>query len=80
VRIDVENLTNKEWTVSLLDRVPFTEQEDLTIDWSAAPQPTTMDHKDQRGVLHWKLDIKAGETQSVNLGTTITWPEKIVLP
>jgi uncharacterized protein (TIGR02231 family) len=79
VRIDVENLTNKEWTVSLLDRVPFTEQEDLTIDWSAAPQPTTTDHKDQRGVLHWKLDIKAGETQSVNLGTTITWPEGMVL-
>ena len=52
VRIDVENLTNKEWTVSLLDRVPFTEQEDLTIDWPAAPKPTTTDHKDQRGVLH----------------------------
>jgi hypothetical protein len=79
VRIDVENLTDKAWAVTLLDRVPFTEQEDLTIDWSATPRPTTTDHKDQRGVLHWNLDVEVGKTQSVKLDTTITWPDGMVL-
>ena len=79
VRIDVENLTDKAWAVTLLDRVPFTEQEDLSIDWSAAPRPTTTDHKDRRGVLHWDLNLEAGETQSVKLDTKITWPEGMVL-
>ena len=79
VRIDVENLTDKAWAVTLLDRVPFTEQEDLSIDWSAAPRPTTTDHKDRRGVLHWELNLGAGETQSVKLDTKITWPEGMVL-
>jgi uncharacterized protein (TIGR02231 family) len=79
VRIDVENLTDKAWAVTLFDRVPFTEQEDLTIDWSATPRPTTTDHKDQRGVLHWNLDVEVGKTQSVKLDTTITWPDGMVL-
>jgi uncharacterized protein (TIGR02231 family) len=75
VRIDVENLTDKAWNVTLLDRVPFTEQEDLSIEWSATPRPTTIDHKDRRGILHWDLNVKSGETQSVQLNTKITWPE-----
>jgi uncharacterized protein (TIGR02231 family) len=79
VRIGVENITDKAWAVTLLDRVPFTEQEDLTIDWSATPRPTTIGYKDQRGVLHWNLDVKAGEIQSVKLDTTITWPDGMVL-
>ena len=79
VRIGVENITDKAWAVTLLDRVPFTEQEDLTIDWSATPRPTTIGYKDQRGVLHWNLDVKSGEIQSVKLDTTITWPDGMVL-
>ncbi|MDE1131311.1 MAG: DUF4139 domain-containing protein [Ascidiaceihabitans sp.] len=79
VRIDVENLTGEDWNVTLLDRVPYAEQEDLIIDWSAAPRPTTTDYEDMRGVLHWDLDIKSGTTQSVNLKTKITWPEGMVL-
>ena len=79
VRIDVENLTGDDWDVTLLDRVPYAEQEDLIIDWSAAPRPTTTDYEDMRSVLHWDLDIKSGTTQSVNLKTKITWPEGMVL-
>lgn len=75
VRIDVENLTDRDWNVTLLDRVPFTEQEDLTIDWSANPRPTTTDHKDRRGILHWDLLVMAEDSQSVTLRTKITWPE-----
>jgi uncharacterized protein (TIGR02231 family) len=79
VRIDVENLTDKAWNVTLLDRVPFTEQEDLSIEWTAVPRPTTTDHKDRRGILHWDLDVAAGDTQSIKLDTKITWPEGMVL-
>jgi uncharacterized protein (TIGR02231 family) len=79
VRIDVENLTGEAWNITMLDRVPFTEQEDLTIDWSATPRPITTDYKDQRGVLHWDLDVNAGETQSIKLDTKITWPDGMVL-
>ncbi len=34
VRINVDNLTGEDWNVTLLDRVPYAEQEDLIIDWS----------------------------------------------
>ena len=34
VRIEVENLTSQAWDVTLRDVVPYSEQEDLVIDWS----------------------------------------------
>lgn len=79
VRIDVENLTDRAWPVTLIDRVPFTEQEDLNIDWSTTPRPDATNYKDQRGILRWDLDVAAGSTQSVTLDTTITWPEGMEL-
>lgn len=79
VRIDVENLTDQAWPVTLIDRVPFTEQEDLNIDWSTTPRPDATNYKDQRGILQWDLDVAAGSTQSVTLDTTITWPEGMEL-
>lgn len=79
IRIGVENLSDKAWNLTLLDRVPFTEQEDLRIDWSASPRPTTTDHNDRRGVLHWDLEVDAGQTQSIILDTKITWPEGMIL-
>ena len=79
VRIDVENLTGETWAVTLLDSVPHTEQEDLEITWSAAPRPTDENYEDQRGILHWALDMDAGEKQSISLKTKISWPDGMVL-
>ena len=79
VRIDVENLTDEAWEISILDRVPFTEQENLEIDWSSSPNPSTIDYKDQRGILKWDFEVNKGETNTITLNTKITWPEGMIL-
>jgi uncharacterized protein (TIGR02231 family) len=79
IRIDVENLTGDTWAVSLLDSVPHTEQEDLSITWSAAPRPTSENDEDRRGILRWALDMEPGEKQSISLKTKITWPDGMIL-
>ncbi len=74
VRITVENLTDKTWTVTLSDQVPYSEQEDLQVSWTAAPRPARVDHEDERGILEWDIELAPGNTSEVRLETDIRWP------
>ncbi|SLN20562.1 hypothetical protein PEL8287_00853 [Roseovarius litorisediminis] len=79
VRIEVENLTGESWPINLLDRVPYSEQEDLEIAWQAQPRPTEQDVDGKRGVLAWEFTLPAGETQEITLDHDLEWPEGKVL-
>ncbi len=79
VLIEVENLTGEPWAIELIDRVPFSEQEDLEISWGARPRPSVQDVDGQRGVLQWDFDLPAGETQKITLNHTLEWPDGKIL-
>lgn len=79
VRITIENLTDRAWDITLADQVPYSEQEDLDINWSAAPQPTRENVDDARGILEWDLTLSAGQTAQVRLDSDIRWPDGQVL-
>ena len=71
----LKNLSAEVWPIHLLDRVPYSEQEDLEISYTADPAPTQTDVKGQRGILAWEFDIAVGETKAVTLNHLIRWPE-----
>lgn len=75
VLVEVENLTGETWPLRLLDRVPYTEQEELIIDWSADPAPTETNVDMWRGILGWDILLEPGGSQRIQLDTSITWPE-----
>ncbi|THH36595.1 mucoidy inhibitor MuiA family protein [Aliishimia ponticola] len=75
VRIDIANLTERAWSVELIDRIPYSEQEDLVIDFTAQPKPDVTDREDDRGVLQWTLDMAPGAATSVTTRWTMKWPE-----
>jgi Domain of unknown function (DUF4139) len=77
--LKVENLTDETWPVRLLDQVPYSEQEDLEITYSATPAPTETDVDGQRGILAWEFDLPAGATKEITLDHVISWPEGKVL-
>lgn len=79
VRIEVENLTGEVWPLRLLDRVPYSEQEDLEITWTAQPRPTEEDVDGKRGVMAWEFEIAPGATQEIAVGHRIEWPEGMQL-
>ncbi|MWB76498.1 mucoidy inhibitor MuiA family protein [Pseudooceanicola sp. 216_PA32_1] len=79
VEIEIRNLTGEAWDLRLLDQVPYSEQEDLEIDWTASPQPTETDVDGDRGVLAWTFPLAAGATQTVTLDHRITWPTDKIL-
>jgi len=79
VRIDVTNLTSEPWDVRLLDQVPYSEQDDLLIQWSATPKVSEQDVDGKRGILAWDFALPAGASQQIMLDQTIDWPIDKVL-
>ena len=73
--ITVENTGDQDWTVRLLDQVPYTEQDDLEIEVTATPEPTETDVDGQRGILAWEFDLAAGAKETITLEHTLSWPE-----
>lgn len=79
VLITLRNLTAGEWTVRLRDRVPYSEQEDLQINYDATPLPTETDVDDRRGVLEWRFDMAPNSEQQVQLNHRLRWPDDMRL-
>lgn len=79
VLITLRNLTAREWTVRLRDRVPYSEQEDLQINYDATPLPTETDVDDRRGVLEWRFDMAPNSEQQVQLNHRLRWPDDMRL-
>ena len=79
VEIKVENLTGEVWPVRLLDRVPYSEQEDLEITWSARPKPAEQNIDGKRGIMAWEFELGAGDSQMIRLDHQLEWPEGKVL-
>jgi len=71
----VENTGSTAWTVELIGRVPYSEQEDLAIEWSARPGPDITDLDDAQGILAWQLEVAPGQQEEVTVRTRITWPQ-----
>lgn len=75
IRVDIENLTDQPVDLRALYATPVSEQEDLKITTRLQPQPGEQNVEDKRGVMAWDLTLAPGETQSIQLDFTLTWPE-----
>lgn len=73
--IEIRNLTGTAWPVRLRTSVPYSEQEDLQIDWTAQPQPSMTDADGLRGILEWRFDLGPGTTKTVRIDQNLSWPE-----
>lgn len=73
--LKIENLSGEAWPIQVLDRVPYSEQDDLEIDYRATPAPSEVDVDGKRGVLAWNFDLGAGDTKEIRLEHNIEWPE-----
>lgn len=78
-RIEVQNLTGDPWPLQVIGRVPYSEQEDLKITWSATPHPSAENIDDARGILAWDLDLPSGAQQQIEIKQSLQWPDGYVL-
>lgn len=71
----LRNLTDEDWPLRIVDRVPVAAQDDLTVDWRADPAPDQTDPDGRRGVLYWQAPLAAGQERTITLTTGLRWPE-----
>lgn len=79
VRLTIENLGSDAWDVELHETVPYSEQDDLLINWSAEPQADAVNLDDMRGLVQWDLALAPQTTQVIEISQTVRWPDGKVL-
>ncbi|WBU57569.1 DUF4139 domain-containing protein [Paracoccus sediminicola] len=77
--LSAENLTGRDYRLRMIDRVPVSEQEALTVDWTASVPPDETDPDGKRGLLVWEMPLNAGQRQEITLTTSLRWPEDMEL-
>ncbi len=62
--------------VSIEDRIPVSETEDIQVELlPLTTPPTARDVRDRRGVLEWSFDLAPGEARDIRLGWRVRWPK-----
>ena len=60
--------------LTIYDRAPVSENEDLEITIAANPRASETDVNGVRGLMAWTLDMTANSTQTVTFGYEMSWP------
>ena len=79
VVMTVENLTGEDWPIRLRDRIYYSDQDDLVVEYTASLPVSEQDPNGRRGVLEWQFDLAAGAKQEIRLEHSLTWPTGYVL-
>ncbi len=73
--LSVENATSRAWDIRLIDRVPYSEEEDLEIAANSTPTPSETNIDGKRGVHAWDFTLEPGTDREVEVSFEIIWPE-----
>jgi uncharacterized protein (TIGR02231 family) len=74
--VTVENLSSRQTSLALADRIPLSENKNIRIDRvkiSGGVKP------DSRGLLHWKLTLKPKEKRKFRISYRVEYPSELVL-
>jgi len=84
-RITVENFQKSEESITVIDQVPVTENEDITVELlSATPAPLKPSEEDaekekKEGTLKWLLQLKPLEKKTIQFKYSISHPKRLDL-
>ena len=74
-KITIDNLHSQPIEIVVLDRVPYAEDENVTVvRVRDSSEPTTINVDDRRGVLAWAYTYEPGETREILNGYEVSWP------
>ncbi len=76
--ITVKNLHGFAIPVTVIDQMPYSTQEDITVEtMPGMTPPTSKDFEKKRGVLAWSFDLEPKAEKVLKHGFKITWPENM---
>ena len=78
-RTIVHNLTQRDVTLLIEDRLPVSEDERIVVEIAKSTTPGYRDSEHRPGVKLWTFDIEAGAKREVALDYTVRYPRNIDL-
>lgn len=76
--ITVTNLHGFGLPVTVIDRIPFSASQDITVEPVAGmTPPTERDLNKRRGVMAWRFDLEPKDEKLVKTGFKVTWPDTV---
>jgi uncharacterized protein (TIGR02231 family) len=73
-RITVKNLHERAITISILDHMPVSKQQEIKVELTGKTPPTRRDVDEKRGVLAWEATLQPDEERQIEFGYRISWP------
>lgn len=74
-RTTIKNLHDFAVTVSVVDRIPVSENNAIVVEQSPTTTPATDKiAEDKRGIMRWTYDVAPGGTKEIRLGYRMKWP------
>jgi len=79
-RITVENLRKTEHSITVLDQIPVSQNDDIDVKLQEiSPEPQYKEKDEELGILRWALKLKPGEKKELSFDYEIKYPAGIVL-
>jgi uncharacterized protein (TIGR02231 family) len=74
----LKNLHTSKVAVTMIDRVPFSANEDVVVSVLAGmTPPTAKDLNKRRGVNAWTFDLEPASDMTIKTGYKVTWPKAV---
>jgi uncharacterized protein (TIGR02231 family) len=73
-RVNVKNLHERPINVTILDRVPVSQNDDIKVELTGRVPPTTQNLDDKRGVIAFEAKLEPDEEKILEYGYRVSWP------
>ena len=73
-RVTLKNLHERPIQVTVLDRVPVSQNQDIKVEYTGKATPTKTNFEDKRGVMSFEQKLEPDQEQVLDLGYRISWP------
>lgn len=73
-RISVKNLHDRPLSLSIVDQLPASQNQDIKVELTGKSQPTRKDVEDKRGIIAFDSTIAPDEEKVIEFGYRVAWP------
>jgi uncharacterized protein (TIGR02231 family) len=73
-QVNVKNMHERPIDVTILDRVPVAQNDDIKVEITGKVSPTTQNVDDKRGVIAFEAKLEPDEEKILEYGYRVSWP------
>ncbi len=73
-RVNVKNMHERPIDVTILDRIPVAQNDDIKVELTGHASPTTQNVDDKRGVIAFSGRLEPDEEKILDYGYRVSWP------